>query len=67
MEEAFPEVERAVPDLFGIKKLETAKTSRAMAPREFSIALPVPEKDWPAKASGRTQNVGAERYQERST
>ena len=44
MEEALPDVEEAAPDLFGIKKLETPKTSRAMAPREFSTALPLPKK-----------------------
>ena len=57
MEEAIPDVEEAAPDLFGIKKLETPKTSHAMAPREFSTALPVPKKNWPPRAVVRTQSV----------
>ena len=57
MEEAIPDVEEAAPDVFGIKKLETLKTSRAMAPREFSTALPLPKKNWPPRAVRRTQSV----------
>ena len=57
MEEAIPDVKEATPDTFGIKKLETPKTRRAMAPREFSTALRVPKKNWPPGALGRTQSV----------
>ena len=57
MEEAIPVVEEAAPDVFGIKKLETPKTSRAMAPREFSTALPLATKNWPPRAVRRTQSV----------
>ena len=57
MEEAIPDVEEAAPDLFGNKKFEAPKTSRAKAPREFSTALPVPKKNWPLRAVGRTQSV----------
>ena len=49
MEEAIPDIEETAPDVSGIKKLETAKTSRAMAPREFSTALSLPKKNWPPK------------------
>ena len=71
MEEAIPDVEDAAPDLFGIKKLETPKTSRAMAPWEFSTALPLPKKNWPPGAVGRTQSVvglkGIKRSQHQDT
>ena len=68
MEEAIPDLEEAAPDVFGIKKLETPKTSRAMAPREFSTALPLSKKTLPPRAVRRTQSVvGAQKYQEDST
>ena len=56
MEEAIPDVEEEAPDVFGIKKLETPKTCRAMAPRKFSTALPLPKKNWPPQAVRRTNN-----------
>ena len=57
MEEGIPDVEKTAPEVFGMKKLETPKTSRAMAPREFSTALPLPKKAWPPRAVRRTQSV----------
>ena len=50
-------LKKTAPDVFGIKKLETPKTSRAMAPREFSTALTLPKKTWPPRAVRRTQSV----------
>ena len=57
MEEAIPDVEETAPDVSGITNLETPKTSRAMAPREFSTALSLPKKNWPPRAVRRTQSA----------
>ena len=57
MEEVIPDVEEAAPDLFGTKKLETPKTSRAMAPKEVSTALPLSKKTWSPRAIKRTQST----------